>query len=294
MISRWSSPIPEITIWPVSTSVVTRNDGSSIASRSSAAGEPRVIVVGLGLDRDADHRARGSSSGRARSARADRTACRRSRAALARRRDGDAARRSCRPRSGGCPRGGSRTSARGGRSCSRWPLRRVEHRVADAQAARVDADERQRAAGVVVLDLERERGERLVVGDRRATASAPRRRMRSRSRPRDRRRCRPATAGSRSPRRAGCGCPGCGTPRRPASARRGRRASTRRSAARIGSAGSSRPATHAAISSSSSSAIASIIASRARLAAGTCRVRDRAVGELRAEARRRPTSARAS
>ena len=44
-------------------------------------------------------------------------------------------------------------------------LGRVEHRVADAQAAGVDAHERELAAGVVDLDLERERGERLVVAD---------------------------------------------------------------------------------------------------------------------------------
>ena len=36
MISRWSSPIPEMMVWPVSGSVLTLNDGSSIASFCSA------------------------------------------------------------------------------------------------------------------------------------------------------------------------------------------------------------------------------------------------------------------
>jgi hypothetical protein len=35
MISRWSSPIPEMIVWPVSSSVVTRNVGSSSARRAS-------------------------------------------------------------------------------------------------------------------------------------------------------------------------------------------------------------------------------------------------------------------
>ncbi|OPY05717.1 MAG: hypothetical protein A4E67_01803 [Syntrophaceae bacterium PtaB.Bin038] len=30
MISRWSSPIPEISVWPVSRSVRTRKEGSSL------------------------------------------------------------------------------------------------------------------------------------------------------------------------------------------------------------------------------------------------------------------------
>ena len=36
MISRCSSPIPEMIVWPVSASVRTRNDGSSMASFCSA------------------------------------------------------------------------------------------------------------------------------------------------------------------------------------------------------------------------------------------------------------------
>ena len=36
MISRCSSPMPAISVWPVSSSVVTRNVGSSSASRASA------------------------------------------------------------------------------------------------------------------------------------------------------------------------------------------------------------------------------------------------------------------
>ena len=34
MISRWSSPIPEMIVWPLSGSVKTRNVGSSCARRS--------------------------------------------------------------------------------------------------------------------------------------------------------------------------------------------------------------------------------------------------------------------
>ena len=36
MISRCSSPMPEIIVWPDSSSVCRRNDGSSAASRCSA------------------------------------------------------------------------------------------------------------------------------------------------------------------------------------------------------------------------------------------------------------------
>ena len=71
-----------------------------------------------------------------------------------------------------------------------------------------------------------------------------------------------------------------GTPRRLSE----RRVAAERGADRVGRRARG-PTTHAAISSSSSSAIASIIASRARLAAAALRGRDRAVGERRAEAR---------
>ena len=50
--------------------------------------------------------------------------------------------------------------------CSRWPLVALSTASPTLRHAGVDADERELAAVLVVLDLERERGERLVVADR--------------------------------------------------------------------------------------------------------------------------------
>ena len=55
MISRCSSPIPEMSVCPVSWSVRTRNVGSS-SDRRCAGGELVLVALGLRLDRDRDHR----------------------------------------------------------------------------------------------------------------------------------------------------------------------------------------------------------------------------------------------
>ena len=50
--------MPLITVCPPSGSAVTRNEGSSSASRAERDGELVLIGLGLGLDRDLDHRIR--------------------------------------------------------------------------------------------------------------------------------------------------------------------------------------------------------------------------------------------
>ena len=56
MISRCSSPMPEMTVWPVSSSETTRKVGSSSARRASEVDELVFVGLGLGLDRDRDDR----------------------------------------------------------------------------------------------------------------------------------------------------------------------------------------------------------------------------------------------
>ena len=56
MISRWSSPIPEIRVWPVSWSVRTRKVGSSSDRRQQAPCELVLVALRLRLDRDRDDR----------------------------------------------------------------------------------------------------------------------------------------------------------------------------------------------------------------------------------------------
>ena len=58
MISRCSSPMPEMRVWPVSASVRTRNDGSSVASLLQRAAELLLVGLRLRLDGDRDDRLR--------------------------------------------------------------------------------------------------------------------------------------------------------------------------------------------------------------------------------------------
>ncbi len=56
MISRCSSPMPEMMVSPVSASVCTRKDGSSAAMRARAMPQLVLVRLGLGLDGDVDDR----------------------------------------------------------------------------------------------------------------------------------------------------------------------------------------------------------------------------------------------
>ena len=56
MISRCSSPMPEMIVWFVSGSVWTRNVGSSSASLTSPFWQLVLVGLGLRLDGDGDHR----------------------------------------------------------------------------------------------------------------------------------------------------------------------------------------------------------------------------------------------
>ena len=67
MISRCSSPMPEMIVCPVSASECTRNVGSSSASFCQRDAQLVLVGLGLRLDRDVDHRRPGTSSPRARS-----------------------------------------------------------------------------------------------------------------------------------------------------------------------------------------------------------------------------------
>ncbi len=55
IISRCSSPIPEINVWPVSSSVCTRNVGSSCASLRSAVAHFFLIRLGFWFDRNGNN-----------------------------------------------------------------------------------------------------------------------------------------------------------------------------------------------------------------------------------------------
>ncbi len=197
MISRWSSPMPAISVWPVSSSVWTRKVGSSSASRARPDAELVLVGLRLRLDRDRDHRL-----GEGHRLEHDR--------------------RASRPTSVSpvvvClrPTPAAISPAPISSRSSRWfaciwrmrpirsvlPVRRVEDAVAGLELAAVDAEVGELADVRVGHDLERERRERRVQSSRRA-----------RPRPRSSGRCpgsaarRAGSAGSRSPRRAAAGRP---------------------------------------------------------------------------------------
>ena len=158
MISRWSSPMPAISVWPVSSSVRTRKVGSSSARRCRPCAELVLVGLRLRLDGDRDHRVRERHrlEHDRRRLRRERVARRRVLQADAR---GDLARADLLA---------LLAVVRVHLEDAADPLglagRRVEDAVAGLELARVDAEVRQLADVRVGHDLERERRERLVVG----------------------------------------------------------------------------------------------------------------------------------
>ena len=156
MISRCSSPIPEISVCAVSRLTLTRKDGSSLRELGQRLAQPVLVGLGLGLDRDLDDRI----------GKFDRL-------------EHDRMRRVAQRIAGGGVAQPDRADVAGEdfgnllalvgvhldqpADALALLLGRVEHRRPALQPSRVDAQEGQRADVRVGHDLERERAERRVV-----------------------------------------------------------------------------------------------------------------------------------
>ena len=160
--------MPEMMVWPDSWSVRTRNDGSSFARRCSARPIFSWSALVFGSTATRDHRLR------------ELHPLERDRCFLGSHSVSPVV-TSFRPTAAAMsPAWTSLISSRSlACICSRRPMRsllapcRVEDRVAGLQHARIDAEERQLADERIVQDLERERGERLVVARPGASSSVP-------------------------------------------------------------------------------------------------------------------------